>query len=196
MIKNLSYIFGSKTKAQEIMLLINNAKKVVRHGFYESELPRVQKFCHEQHLYVVRSKFKVLFADDELYSNKGIRIKESDPRLGMYLVYISANEEQAWLASYYEMMNNHRDLGKILGYPTCCVDFFCQNFSSKNPNLQGKATNMFTNITQRDKDAVLLSHFPCSSDCQQSMVLGKKYLDTLIKIDKSRAVELMEALKV
>ena len=36
MIKKLSFIFGSKTKAQEIVLLKNDAKKVVR-TFYMGE---------------------------------------------------------------------------------------------------------------------------------------------------------------
>ena len=196
MIKRLSLIFGSKTKAQEIVLLLNNLKDVVRQGFYDAELYKIEKFCRDQHLCVVQSKFKVLFADDDLYSNKGIRIKENDPRPGMYFVYISKSEEKAWLASYYEMMNNHHDLGKILGYPPCCVNFFCTNFNAKNSNPQQKPTNAYTNLARRPQDAVLISHFPCSSNCAPSMALGKKNLDALHKIDRSRAVELMDILKV
>ncbi len=195
MIRKLSLIFGSKSKAQEILLLLGDAKKVVRQGFYEEELPRVEKFCKDT-LYCVKSKFKVLLADETSYSNKGIRIKDTDKRKGMYFVYISKDEQKAWLASYYELMNNDIDLGRELGYPACCVDFFCRRFSEGNPNLQLKPTNAFTNITKRDRDQVIISHFPCSSDCAESIELGKKYLDVLMKIDKDRVEELVKELKV
>ena len=70
----LSIIFGSKTKAQEIFLLLNNAKEVVRQGYYENELSKVEKYCQVNKLFFVKSRFKVLLMDDELtnYSNKGM----------------------------------------------------------------------------------------------------------------------------
>lgn len=200
MIKKLSLIFGSKTKAQEIILLLKEAKEVVRQGFYESELSKVEKFCQENNLYLIKSKFKVLLAEEDdfsnpiFYSNRGLRIPETDSRPGMFFVYFSKDEEKAWLASFYELVNNHQDLGLLLGYPKCCVDFFCQNFSSKNNNLQLKPTNHFTNLTQREQDLVFLSHFPCNSDCQESILLGQKYLQAIKEVDKPRAEELVDKL--
>ncbi len=195
MLKELSYIFGSKTKAQEIILLIEDAKKVVRQGFYEDELAKVEKFCQEKGLIIVKSKFKVLLADENAYSNKGIKVPDTDQRRGMYFVYISKEEQRAWLASYFELINNEQDLGQILGYPSCCVDFFCKRFSEDNPNLQLKPTNSFTNLTKRDQDHVIISHFPCGSDCEESISLGKKYLDVLMKVDSERVKELLEELR-
>ena len=121
MIKQWSLTFGSKSKAQEIALVLQDAKKVVRQGFFEQELFAVEKFCVKHNLHLVRSSFKVLFADEEKYSNKGVRIPEADKRPGMYFVYISKDEQQAWLASYAELVQNHIDLGLALGYPPCCV---------------------------------------------------------------------------
>lgn len=197
MAKQLSHIFGSKTKAQEMVLLLQNVKEVVRQGFYEHELFAVEKFCQEQNLHLVRSTFKVLFADEgsSNYSNKGVRIPETDKRPGMYFVYISKDEQKAWLASYHEMMQNHQDLGLALGYPACCVRFFCQNFNDKNVNLQLLPKNPFTNLALRDKDLVILSHFPCSSDCKESIALGEKYLQAIYVADKDRARELLTKLK-
>src|SRR3989344_9452318 len=134
MFKQLSFIFGSKTKAQEMVLLLQNAKEVVRQGFFDPELYRVEQFCQKNKLYLVKSKFKVLFADDGVFSNKGIRIPEDDPRPGMYFVYISKDEQKAWLANYYELMQNHSDLGLVLGYPQCCVNFFCSKFTPNQVN--------------------------------------------------------------
>ncbi|PIN74348.1 hypothetical protein COV20_00295 [Candidatus Woesearchaeota archaeon CG10_big_fil_rev_8_21_14_0_10_45_16] len=195
MFHQLSLIFGSMTKAQEILLLLNDKKAVVRHGFYEEELPAVERFCDKNNLIMVKSKFKVLLADETSYSNKGIRIMAEDKRPGMYFVYISKDEEKAWKASYFELMGSDRDLGKILGYPNCCVDFFCKRFTPDNPNLQLTPSNPWTNLSKRGQDAVLISHFPCSSDCEESIKLAKVCLDSVLKADYQRAEDLLRILK-
>ena len=191
MIQELSPIFTSKSKAQEVVLLLHDAKEVVRQGFYQQELPAVEKFCRENNLYLVKSKFKVILDDENHFTNKGVRIPEKDPRMGMYFIYISKDETKAYLASYYELINDHRKLGLLLGYPECCVDFFCQNFDENNTNLELKPTNMYTNISKRNEDFVLISHFPCSSDCKKSIELGKKYFEVLERIDHERSQELL-----
>jgi hypothetical protein len=196
MIKKLSYTFGSKSKAQEVILLLHGAKKIVRQGFYEHQLPKIEKFCMENKLSCVKSKFKVLLADETSFSNKGIRVPSDDHREGMYFVYISKDEKKAWLASYYELMSNDADLGYELGYPKCCIEFFCSRFSESNPNLQQKPTNAFTNISKRSQDNVIISHFPCSSSCEASIDLGKKYLDVLMSVDNERVEELLKNLSV
>lgn len=191
----LTRLFGSKTKAHEIILLLFNAKEVVRQGFYPDELLSVEKFCQENHLFLVKSKFKVLLADSEVYSNKGIRVDEKDGR-GMYFVYLSKSEEKALVANYYELIGDDYNLGLILGYPKCCVEFFCQNFSQNKTNLELKPTNPWTNLTKRGEDCVLFSHFPCSSDCKRSLEIAKKNYEVLKKYDKNLAEEILGALKI
>ena len=196
MIKKLSYLFGSKTKAQEAIFLVADVKPIIRQGFYEHELDKVQKFCEENKLHLVKSKFKVLLADETSYSNKGIRIKAEDKREGMYFCYISKDQEKAWLASYYELIGNDAELGKLLGYPKCCVEFFTKRFSENNPNLQLEPTNAFTNLTKREHDQVIISHFPCSSNCEESIEIGKLYIESLLRVDRQRAEELLKGLSL
>ena len=197
MSQELTQIFGSNTKAQEIILLLNEAKEVVRQGFYDSELYKVEKFCKDNHIYVVKSKFKVLFADDYSgnYSNKGIRIPEDDSRQGMYFIYLSKDEQKAWLAAYYELMSNDSELGSILGYPKCCVNYFLNNFSKDNPNPEQIGNNPYTNISKRNKDLVLISHFPCNSECKESTELARNNLMVLKVNWPDRAAELISELK-
>ena len=111
-------------------------------------------------------------------------------------MYISRNEEKAWLAAYYELMQNDKDLGLVLGYPSCCVNFFTTNFSSKNPNPEHHPTNPWTNISKRKQDCVLLSHFPCSSSCEDSIMIAQKNLEVIQKVDIDRAKELISNLHV
>lgn len=194
LIKKLALTFGSRAKAQEILLVKQGVKDVVRQGFYPAELEKVEEFCTQNNLYLVKSNFKVIIADEGDYSNKGLRISEQDKRPGMYFVYISQHEEKAWLAAYHEMMNDHRALGLLLGYPACCVDFFLAHFKESHTNLEQPSQNPFTVISQRSQDYVLLSHFPCTAACAGSTALGKRYYETIRKLDKSWAEELMSAL--
>ncbi len=192
MISQLAAIFGSKTKAQEILLLLKDAKEVVRHGFYEAELPTIEQFCKGKNIFLVKSKFKVLLEDkDKVFSNKGIRIDETDSRSGMFFIYLSKDEQKALFASYAELTNNHHELGRLLGYPACCIEFFCQNFNENNTNLELSATNPWTNLSLREKDDVLLSHFPCSSECVESIKLAQKYFEIIRNADSERAKELV-----
>jgi hypothetical protein len=195
MIKKLSLIFGSQSKAQEIVLLLHNLKTVVRHGYYSYELPKIEKFCFENSLAMEKSQFKVVLADSG-FSNKGFRVPLSDSRDGMLFVYISKDLEKTHLAAYYELMQNDRDLGKVLGYPACCVEYFCESFSSENSNPEHQPISMFTNLTMREKDLVLISHFPCQSECLDSCGIAKQNLDLLMKLDSVRARELVNGLRV
>lgn len=194
-IKELSEIFGSKSKAQEILFLLKNQKNVVRQGFYNYELPKVKKFCEENSIYLVKSKFKVLLADKgKKFSNKALRIPINDKRDGMYFIYLSKNEKNAYLASYYELAGNDCELGLLLNYPACCIDYFCENFSEKNYNPEIKSKNPYTDLSKRERDCVLISHFPCKADCEKSASLGKKYYSVILKHDKERAEEIKRIL--
>ncbi len=193
MLKKLEKIFGSKTKAQEILFLLEDAKEVVRQGFYPEELEGVEKFCQENRLILTRSKFKVFLDDKDTYSNKGIRVDGSSEG-GMYFVYISKSEKKSLLASYYELVGNDYELGLLLGYPKCCVNFFKNSFNENKTNLELEPTTFWTNISKRKEDCVLLSHFPCHSDCTNSLKLAKKYFKVLKYFDEKRAEELFRRL--
>ncbi|MEK6951340.1 MAG: DUF483 domain-containing protein [Nanoarchaeota archaeon] len=198
-------LFGSRAKAQEILLLLQETKPVVRQGFYPHEIQKIQQFCRKNDLHLVISKFKVLLEDgperspgsaQPNYSNRGLRIPEQDHRPGLYFVYFSKEEKKALLAAYYEQIGNDLDLGRSLGYPECCVDFFAQNFSEKNSDLQLLSTNPYTNLSKRKQDYVLLSHFPCKSECSESIMLAKKYLEVLMRVDSQWGNELFHNLSI
>ena len=193
MMSDLVPIFGSKTKAQEILLLLHRAKEVVRQGFYAEELPLVEQFCAEKKIHVIKSRFKVLLTGD-LFSDKGIRIHEHDAQRGMFFVYFSQDEEKAYLASYYELTGKQQELGLLLGYPACCVDFFCSNFNENKSNLEWPAENPWTNLSLRIKDCVLLAHFPCHSACPESIALAKYYFSVIQQSDQEYANELQKKL--
>ena len=192
---DMTRTFGTYSKAQEILFMLKDIKEVVRHGYYEEQLPRVEEFCKKNKLACVKSTFKVLLADAHAYSNKGVRVPSEDARDGMYFVYISKDEQKAYLASYHELMNNQKELGLMLGYPACCVEFFCKAFSAKNPNPQHEALNPWTNLSKRSRDCVLLSHFPCSSRCPSSITMARAFHNVIKQDDELRADEMFMLLQ-
>ena len=104
MLQQLEKTFGSQTKAQEILLLLEGEKEVVRQGFYPEELPEVEKFCRENELFLIKSKFKIIL-EEEGYSNKGTRVEETHSQ-GMYFIYISKSEKKsAYACSHCSLFN-------------------------------------------------------------------------------------------
>ena len=85
MIERLKDIFGSRTKALEILYLLNDVKQVVRQGYYPNELEKVEKFCAENKLFVEKAPYKVAIIDDDKFSNKGKIVDVNHPK-GMFFV--------------------------------------------------------------------------------------------------------------
>ncbi len=194
-ISDLIATFGTKSKSQEIILLAENAKPVVRQGFYKDELTLIIQFCKQHNLTIVISKFKILLSKQGFHDG-GIRVPENDPRPGMYFVYISKDELLAYQASYAELTLNHQALGELLGYPSCCIQYFIVNFNPQKTNLSLPATNPWTNLSKRESDFVLLSHFPCQSNCHKSIQLAQQYYQVITKNDPFYASMLLKNLQI
>ena len=200
----LSKIFGSRAKAQEIVLLLAGAKPVVRQGFYSDELDPVVMFCNNNNIHIVRSKFLVRIEDNHAqFSNKG-RVQRiikrdiiesmTDEYKGMFFLYLSLNRTLAEQAAYSEENQDHKSLGLLLGYPECCIKYFDDNFSEQNTDLEQTSSNPYTKLSLRDKDYVILSHFPCNPECQKSINLAKKYLSIISRYDLEYTEELLRRL--
>ncbi len=206
MFDKLFRIFGTKTKALEILYLLEDIKPAVRHGFYSDEVPKIKRFCRDNRLHMVFSSYKVVLADSGAYSNKGIKVDADDPREGMIFAYISKDPEKAKKAKFHEANNNHANLGKALGYPGCCCRFFEKNEPQRSrldsdytictaEKSEGSEFPFYTNIIKRNMDITLLNHFPCSFNCRRSIDLAKKHLDMIKKYSPGLAEYFSQRLK-
>jgi hypothetical protein len=175
-------IFGSRIKVMEIKALLSGRKPVVRQGFYDEEIPGVESFCNSNGLHMEVTKIKIEPTDScKGFSNRGV----SSDR-GMRFVYISRQEMLSLRAHLAELRQDHEELGKLLGYPRCCVDFFCRNFDpasdlnmyfiKKILKASGGPYPFYTNILNRHKDYALISHFPCDFHCPLSIEIAKMNL--------------------
>lgn len=194
---DLVLTFGSKLKADEVLYLINGIKPVIRQLFFEAELEKVEDLCQKNKLFLVKAPFKVLFLDaEQTFSNKGQRVPLNDVRKGAFVCYISFNEKQANLAALAELQLNDKSLGKLLGYPNCCINYFQENFALENPNpVLGEQSTKIQNswmldISRRSEDLEIISHFPCSWNCEKSVEIACNRLNLLNEINPKRYHEL------
>lgn len=208
MITELHDIFGTLTKALEVLFVAEGIKPCARQGFYENELEKIKEFCKDNKLHIITSDYKIAIdteASKGAYSNKGIRKELSDPGKGMIFAYISRSKETAEKAKKYENLGDHISLGLTLGYPACCCRFFAEHEpeeSKKNndyilpilKNSKGFKFPKETNICGRYFDYALISHFPCSFECKESISLAKKYLNILMKHDEDLAFQMLDVL--
>ncbi|MBI4452812.1 hypothetical protein HY637_05250 [Candidatus Woesearchaeota archaeon] len=205
MISKLQQIFHSITKSLEILYVIENTKPCARILVPEEELGKVANFLNENKLNYSVSDFKVLkqTLQSDFYSDKSVKVSKNDPRKGYFFAYISKNKDFAEKAKIAEEKNNHFELGSILGYPKCCCDFFEKNFDENNTDLTLKTLkystgfefSFYTNIAARHFDVALLSHFPHSFNCEESIKIAKNHLKILEKHSRQLAVMFSGILK-
>lgn len=119
------------------------------------------------------------------YSSSGNVYKIGDP-FSYRCVLTRPEFVSEWLEATSQE-NNHRMIGKLLGFPPCCVDFFQKTwideqyldtsypmFENSNNNSDGPYHN---NILLRWVGVRFLSHLPCSFSCEASALIGKQNED-------------------
>ncbi len=101
--------------------------------------------------------------------------------------------------------NNYESLtefGRLLGYPLCCINEFISILKKKCPpyterqnafdGLKKPIPFLLNSLTGRYN---LINHIPCSSNCQESLKIAQKILDTIKKYDEASYKEYVMALK-
>ncbi|MBW2984652.1 DUF483 domain-containing protein [Candidatus Woesearchaeota archaeon] len=183
--------FKSFTKSMDIIYVIEGLKPVSRIILSEDYFKSSERVLEDYSVSIVPSDFKIKQEIDEnRFSNKGVRIPANSKEKGRYFVYLSKKEELAEKAKQLEAEAKHAELGKLLGYPKCCCEFFEKNFpaESKKQNdyvlaalrgSEGFRFPFYTNVAIRSMDLNLLSHFPCNFNCEESIRTAKKHLELL-----------------
>ncbi len=184
----------SEFHMQEILFVLTNIKEVARQGMYDDELDYFLALMNDIGLFVVVSPFKVIPFQQNGYSEGGLRVNLDDLRSGMRFVYVSADEKSAHLACLFDVRLDDERLGQILGYPSCCIDYFKQRFSPENVDLSIIDYEPLIDISHRKEGYCLLSHFPCSSHCLRSVEIAQGGLKILEKFWPQRADELKNRL--
>ncbi|MAG60710.1 hypothetical protein CL619_02880 [archaeon] len=195
-------IFGSKLKSDEFLYLVNGIKPVLRQLFFEEEVEKVENFCKKENIFIVKSSFKIIFDDSEKsFSNKGIRVNLDDNQSGARVVYLSFDERKSNLSALSELQGDDKFLGELLGYPECCINYFLENFAENNtnPTLKNKdcknQDSWMLDISLREQDLAIISHFPCSWNCSKSIEIAKFRLESFKENLSDRYLEITELMQ-
>jgi len=95
--------------------------------------------------------------------------------------------------------SDHRTVGRMLGYPDCCIDYFIRTFPI-DPcpiwvDLHGKVTGYpEANGLLRYFGPIITAHLSCSPLCQATKEVGKTWFKVMQEIDKDLADELYNLL--
>lgn len=149
---------------------------------------------------------------DKEKGNFSNRIELIDKKLknSSCFVYISRVKEVVQYAKYLDFSQKSTPyLGKLLGYPDCCIKFYC-NYNEialksrldfvllckERINLEKiKNHSFYNNYFLRYFDITLLDHFPCSLGCRDSINISKKRLTFLKENYPEKAEFIEQALK-
>jgi len=209
MIDKLLKIFSNYTRSLEILYLLNDIKKIVRLDANEIELKNIKNFCNKENLHLEISDFKVIKTVDDgkgSYANTVKKVPVNYPEQGLYHIYISKDINKVNFLKLLENKNDDKAIGKLLGYPECCVDFFIKNKDKQQKlqndyilpalnNSNGFEFPFYTNYAIRYFDITLLSHFPHSFHCKESIEIAKNNLQCIKRYSEDLANKFETMLK-
>ncbi|HLC95846.1 MAG TPA: hypothetical protein VJH97_00810 [Candidatus Nanoarchaeia archaeon] len=190
MLNELQEHFNSMLKCLDVLYVLEGIKPAARILVEEDEKVYIEEYLSSIGLQHQYADFKVKKLDEGQYSDKGERLPGDQP--GKSVMYIAKESLHAEKAKAYEQQEEHIKLGLALGYPRCCCEFF-----AKQAGMQEKRFNDYTlpglaasrgfifpfylNYAARHFDISLLSHFPCSFNCPESMKIAKTNLEVIEK---------------
>lgn len=116
---------------------------------------------------------------------------------GQEILYVARDEERAAalleaeavsLCGTNASIEGHRELGRLLGYPRCCVDAFVARLTELESPIVGQSEDHLAvrdalgrteiahgrlNPTPQDGGSTLISYYPCRFDCTVSLRYGE-----------------------
>lgn len=208
--KDLLHLFESMNDTFEVLSVLEDLKPAARIELHEDQYAAVRDFCSANGLSLELSFFKILKPDknapDFDPSNHVAEMVPTDHQTpGTFFAYVSKSADDAQQARFYEHIRNDERLGELLGYPACCVKFYKDNYEKAAQMhddycffsiANTKETPLFyTNNLLRFFDVTLISHFPCSFECVDSLFQAKRRLEALQRYNPALAEYVQDVLK-
>lgn len=213
-IESLAPFFCSKfAEVPELIAVLNDLKPLLRICLddYQTYL-QLKEEIEKLGLKIGTSNYRYIFKSDYVSIQKN-KIIELEAKEGLFNVYISKDEGLIERGREYgdlENTPNNFELGKLLGYPQCCIDSWVKMendydtienstlISYKNSLApQKKIDSDFNKLEENsglqkfsallnnffwNSDAHLINYMLCSYKCKKS----KEYADKLLNIIKQK----------
>ncbi|MBT5022723.1 DUF483 domain-containing protein [Candidatus Woesearchaeota archaeon] len=181
----LFFLLNSNLSVLDILYVLNDLKPCCRITLSQDKLILLKNFCDKNKLELGLSDYKVVPVSNRNFSEsyKRVPLNFEINTKGSFHVYISKDQEIIEKAKQFQNEKNSSAFGKLLGYPSCCCNFFSNNESEARLSnmdftffysLSNQFFNFYNNYSLRSFDISLLSHFPCSLDCPNSLRIAKE----------------------
>ncbi len=182
--------------ALEIYFALHELKPVTRLVISESKLKELNDICSKLGLNFVCGSFKIL--------NRTCIIDKEADVTGSYFVYFSKDEDSANITKKAEENFEDDIVGKMFGYPSCCREFYRNNYAEAKkygndfaPITHRETTHFhyLTNNLLRNFGYFFISHFPCKHNCMESVKYAKEASKILEKENPALAFEIRKRLR-
>lgn len=180
LLKQVIEVFGSQISAIEFIFLVHGLKSSARIPILEQKKEALVALCASFSFHVRISEKRYSPFKGNGYCNSATEA----PGFGLswrqnsyFEAYISPHDNISRELEACCKNNDHRRVGALLGYPSCCVDFFMIYFALGQLNsmdfsplipAKTKRANWYTNTFARPFGATIIDHFPCKYNCQET----------------------------
>ena len=208
--RDMLHIFETMVDAFEVLFVMEDLKPAARIELHENNYAAVRDFCAAHGLNLELSFFKILKPDKNASNydpsnNVAAMVKPDHPDKGHFFAYVSKSADEAQKARFYEHICNDERLGELLGYPSCCVKFYKDNYEKAAQmhddycffSIANTKENplFYTNNMLRFFDVALVSHFPCSFECVDSLFQAKRRLEAIRRYNPALADYVADVLR-
>lgn len=202
--------------AAELSTVIAGMRRVYVYHVYSNNFDKSYEFLRKNDLVFFPTNKSAIYSG---FSHRHLRVKEGEP----YSLYGGAvkhdDQEAGELFTEYSLSNptNHKGIGKLLGYPECCTEFFEKYWSkvSVDPiyesaiNTDGCEPSEYSNKLEvtvkchpycnnmlRYFGIRLTPHLPCSMQCKETVRWGEEWVEIMRQIDNEATDWLIELLSM
>ena len=131
------------------------------------------------------SDSKYLFNEDTGkggFSNAIAEMLPNTSPYGAFMVHLGQDSENVFITREADLKGDHRNVGLLLGIPSCCIDAFIQNSCTadtvQNDHTLNTCNPNFISINPWSVHCAqyfgygLVSYFPCSPNCDKTVKIA------------------------
>lgn len=180
----------------EILSVYHKIKRCCRLNVSNNNLKKLKELCKKNYLFLEIQDYKAISFPSQGTKFSAISrivpIGSSLDNFSEFFIYISYSQEIAALAKKFEKNKDSKNLGKVLGYPDCCINYYLANEKKLDQNkiedlmITADINQHYpfvNNSFLKYFDITLLSHYVCSLNCKESKAIGESFLDLIKRYD-------------
>jgi hypothetical protein len=148
---------------------------------------KIKKLCDRNDIHTGTSNFRLYFDHEK---KEHVKLSIDDPKKGGDLFLFVSKSKDLVKEAVVGGLEFESRATYFLGYPECCVRFYAEVGEDQNLRYTRAIQNserfsfLLNNFLHWDGPYYLISHFPCSYDCEHSKQTAKRLLEAIEKEDQ------------